>query len=203
MNSIRTVMKYHATRVKTVVEGSGIASLLSIEPHAIDKHISQLKLPITTDPQAAKLMFALDTRRLVEIVAVSEVWAEYYGTDEAKFSSVGMNDFLDILYRFRKHRDDQWDGARVVAAMGEKHIGQKRRFELKYPNAANQTNSQIRNRLGLLHDYIFNATSKILHADEYSVQNHVNGDPLAWFSILVAGHSALQLYRKCPLAEPL
>jgi hypothetical protein len=195
-------MKYHATRVLAVVQNSGIHLVLDREPEDVVREGLSLNLPAAADLQSAKLMLALDIRRLAELIAVADVWTDYYGDDDEKFNNIGMNEFLDVLYRFRKYPIEQWNGAKIVELAG-RHIGHAQRFQLKYPNADGRTNTQIRSTAGLMHDFIFNATSKILHADEYSVQNHVNGDPFAWFSILLAGHKVLQLYQSNALAEPI
>lgn len=196
-------MKYHAARVQTVVENSGIDLVLDREPQDFIKEGVYLKLPIVPDLQSVKLMLALDIRRLAELIAVADVWSEYYGENEDKFRNFGINEFLDVLYRFRKYPIEQWEGAKHIVDLANNHIGNAQRFQFKYPNAHGRTNSQIPNAAGVRHEFIFNATSKILHGDEYSVQNHINDDPIAWFSILLAGHQVLQLYRDNALVEPL
>jgi hypothetical protein len=194
-------MKYHAARVRAVVAKSGIDLVLDRDPQDAVKEGIRLNLPVADDLQSAKLMLALDIRRLAELIAVAEVWAEFYKDDEEKFNNIGINEFLDVMYRFRKHPREQWEPAKDTVDMANRHIGNAQRFQLKYPNANGQTNSQMRNAAGIVYDFIFNATSKILHADEYSVQNHVSDDPFAWFTILAAGHKVLQLYQANALAE--
>ena len=107
-------MKYHATRVLAAVQNSGIDLVLDREPDDLVKEGLSLNLPAAADLQSAKLMLALDIRRLAELIAVADVWADYYKEDEEKFKNIGMNEFLDVVYRFRKHPIEQWDGAEGV-----------------------------------------------------------------------------------------
>lgn len=196
-------MKYHATRVLAAVQNSGIHLVLDHEPEDVLKEDLRLNLPVAADLQSTKLMLALDIRRLAELIAVANVWADYYKEDEEKFKNIGMNEFLDVIYRFRKYPIEQWEGVKDIVESADHHIGSATRFQLKYPNAGGRTNTQIRNAAGIMHDFIFNVTSKILHADEYSVQDHVNGDSFSWFLVFLAGHKVLQLYQSNPLAEPI
>lgn len=197
MHSICTVIQYHARRIERFIDVSGIDRYLQKEEVNVLEEGISFKLPELADPQAEKLALALDIRRLAELLVVADAWVEFYNGDEQKLSDVGLNDFLDVIYRLSEHNLEEAPYLSAVRHQARLHLGGKKRFQLKYSTAGGQTNAEMRRSAGPMIDLIVNATSKVLHADEYSVHSHVHNDPWTWLLLLITGQHALYLYRRC------
>lgn len=199
MQSLTTVIRYHVKRIERFVEASEIDRYFKREE--VNFEDIKLKLPPLFDVQAEKLALALDIRRLAELLAVADVWVDYYSGDEKKFTVIGLNEFLDTLYRLAAHDLKGWSESESIRMMAKSHIGDAKRFQLKYENADGKTNAKIRKDAGPIYEFIINVTSKILHADEYSVQSHFNDDPITWLMLLMLGHRVLYLFKRSKYYE--
>ncbi|MBB4844466.1 hypothetical protein HNP55_003010 [Paucibacter oligotrophus] len=178
MESVRTVAKYHADRIRNTIKGS-------------DPRNHRYEYGGIDDPQATKLMLALEVRRLAELLVVADAWEKLYDGDEKKFINVGMNDLLDVMGRAKRwgmKLDDIEGGGGLLAKIPQG------RFKLRYMTAGGKTNEQLRRNADSVFQFIFAMSSKVLHADEYSVQNHCTDDPHAWTSLVMVADLVLGRY---------
>ena len=154
-------------------------------------------IPVCDDMQAAKLALALDIRRLAEILAAYDAWSETYGENEKFFRDIAFNDLLDIIGRMKKISG----GLRFEdPELQRTHdIIPERRFKLKHHGFEGKTNEDLRREAALDLQYINFISSKILHADEYSVYDHFAQDKYAWLLLIMAGDLVCRIYRSSPI----
>lgn len=175
MKSIRNVAQYHADRIRETISHS-------------DPLTNQFRIKKMEDMQAAKLMFALDIRRLAELLVVAGAWESHYQGDEEELRNVGMNDFIDIFTRENISKDTSEYVRHFIKSITHK------RFKKKYKSASEKTNEQMRRDANSIFQFAFSVSSKIIHADEYSVQNHSNNDSLAWPCLIMAASLLMKEY---------
>ena len=178
-NRLKESAKYHANRIAQSISGS-------------DPKKHRYQIISDGDFQASKLMLALDIRRLAEILSIHDYWVEKYQDDYEAFKSVAHNDFLDILCRMIPHVGEF--AIEYEPLLNYIKMFSGKRFKVKYGSDQGKSNDAIRAEVSSDIRFAILVTSKIIHADEFSVYDHASTSMFSIAPLVMAGQLMLDRF---------